>query len=72
MGCVGKTWLMLYKPNQDTFIQFKFRYNDPGSIFSEDIETLYEDRNGNLWLGGQGKSGMFSPFKMLSFILGTR
>ena len=52
----GNLWLGtnygLYEIKKDgTKIQYSHKVNDPGSLSSEFVRSLYEDHNGNIWVG---------------------
>ncbi|MBO8131393.1 MAG: PAS domain S-box protein [Candidatus Marinimicrobia bacterium] len=46
--------LNLFNEKDSTFLHFRYRGDDPGSISTDYIHTVYEDKRGNLWIGTFG------------------
>lgn len=54
----GKIWigthnggLYLYLPESDSFLPYKFDFNDPYSLSNNQVYDILEDHSGNLWVG---------------------
>lgn len=51
--------LIRYDRENNRFILFKHNPKDPNSISSDGVQSIYEDRSGNLWLGTKGGLNKF-------------
>lgn len=53
----GNIWLatyiglLLFNPKDFTFISYRHKENDPESISEDKIRVLFEDSDGNIWIG---------------------
>lgn len=63
----GKIWvctfgggLNLYNPSQDKFVTYKNNPNDNKSIPSNELNTVFEDSNGIIWLGTKNGISFFN------------
>ncbi|MBA0882635.1 hybrid sensor histidine kinase/response regulator transcription factor [Flavobacterium undicola] len=66
----GKIWiatlgggLNLYNPSNDKFVTYKNISNDANSIPSNELNTLFEDAKGTIWLGTKNGLCFFNPQK---------
>ena len=53
--------LLQYNPDQQHFVQYRNHPEDPNSIAEDDVNTLFKDRGGNLWLGLKLGANVFRP-----------
>lgn len=79
----GKIWtatlgggLNLYNPSNDKFVTYKNIPNDNNSIPSNELNSLFEDSNGTIWLGTKNGISFFNEkeqtFKTYKFQSGNR
>ncbi|MDX1666893.1 MAG: response regulator, partial [Saprospiraceae bacterium] len=63
-----------YRPEEDDFVRYLADPGDPHSLVKDEIRVIYEDSNGNFWVGTEGptlhlmdrSTGVFTPMPSYS------
>ena len=57
----GGSGLVRFDERSGRFKHYRHNPADPNSLLSDNVVTIYGDRNGHMWVGGQSGIGRFDP-----------
>jgi len=57
----GGSGLARFDERSRRFRHYRHSPDDPNSLLSDNVITIYGDRNGHMWVGGQSGIGRFDP-----------